>query len=605
MAMRPHQPSEILGVPATWRRYWPVVWAAALGAAFSLAVFGVVRWWESQGIEKMFRLAAEDRSAAVRGAFDVELGMLELIRSSLTSDGRIERDEFREILAPFHAHDRSIEAVQWVPRVPDRRRPEFEAAARREGIQGFQITELDGHGQTAPAGRRAEYFPIYFAGPGPCGKGVLGYDVGSEPTRLESLRMACDAGKTVASGRIAFVEDLAERDGFLVCLPVYEKGKPVDRLADRRQHLVGFILGVFRPNEMLEAALAKLQPEGIDVYLYDAAAPEAGHPFRIHASRVRRQPWQPDESQRLYDAHGLHHLARLEVAGHPWTVACLPTPDFVAARRTWWSWGVLAAGLAFTGLLAAALRLSIDRRADAEQSLVERRRYACELEQKVREQTADIRRAQEEVTYRLMAASQWRDEETGMHIRRTGLMSEALATAAGWSAAEAEVIRQAAPMHDVGKIGIPDAVLRKPGKLSFEEFEVMKTHAAIGGEMLAGSDVPVLQMARQIALGHHERWDGQGYPDGLSGQDIPECARIVAIVDVYDALTHDRVYRPALAEDEVLEIMRAGAGTHFDPVLLGCFFLRLEEIRCIAAEHADGPIAGEEPWRSGVEYAIP
>ena len=195
----------------------------------------------------------------------------------------------------------------------------------------------------------------------------------------------------------------------------------------------------------------------------------------------------------------MHHLARLDVAGHPWTIVCLPTPDFVAARRTWWSWGVLAVGLAFTALLAAHLRLSIDRRAYAERSLVERRRYARELEEKVREQTEDIRRAQEEVIYRLVAASQWRDEETGMHIRRTGLMSEVLAKAAGWSAAEADVIRQAAPMHDVGKIGIPDAVLRKPGKLTPEEFEVMKTHTLIGAEMLADSDVPMLQMAREIA----------------------------------------------------------------------------------------------------------
>ena len=176
-----------------------------------------------------------------------------------------------------------------------------------------------------------------------------------------------------------------------------------------------------------------------------------------------------------------------------------------------------------------------------------------------------------------------------------------LAKAAGWSAAEAEVIRQAAPMHDVGKIGIPDAVLRKPGKLTPEEFEVMKTHTLIGAEMLADSDVPMLQMAREIALNHHERWDGHGYPHGLAGQEIPESARILAIVDVYDALTHDRVYRPALPEDEVMEIMHEGAGTHFDPLLLSYFFLHLAEIRRIAEEHADEPLA----WREGGQFVAP
>ncbi|MFH1923305.1 MAG: HD-GYP domain-containing protein, partial [Planctomycetota bacterium] len=152
-----------------------------------------------------------------------------------------------------------------------------------------------------------------------------------------------------------------------------------------------------------------------------------------------------------------------------------------------------------------------------------------------------------------------------------------------------EQIRLAAPMHDVGKIGIPDAILQKPGKLTLEEFEIMKTHTVIGADMLTGSDVPMLQMAREIAFAHHERWDGSGYPNRLTGPDIPESARIVAIVDVYDALTHDRVYRPAMAEEEVLEIMRQGVGTHFDPCLSALFFSHLEDISQLAEENKDDP----------------
>ena len=196
-------------------------------------------------------------------------------------------------------------------------------------------------------------------------------------------------------------------------------------------------------------------------------------------------------------------------------------------------------------------------------------------EQRVREHTVSIRRAHEETVHRLVSASMWRDEETGMHIRRTGLLSELLAKAAGWSSAEAEQIRLAAPMHDVGKIGIPDAILRKAGKLSADEFEIIKRHTLIGAEMLAGSSVPMLQMAETIALNHHERWDGEGYPAGLVRHAIPESARIVSIVDVYDALTHDRVYRPALPQEEALQIMQQGAGTQFDPLLLAAFFSQL------------------------------
>lgn len=223
------------------------------------------------------------------------------------------------------------------------------------------------------------------------------------------------------------------------------------------------------------------------------------------------------------------------------------------------------------------------------QSVVDGRQHLEDLEERVREQTLAIRHAHEETIYRLVSASMWRDEETGMHIRRTGLLSELLAKAVGWSDADAEQIRLAAPMHDVGKIGIPDAILRKAGKLSAEEMRIMKQHTLIGAKMLAGSSVPMLQMARAIALNHHERWDGEGYPAGLARQAIPESARIVAVVDVYDALTHDRVYRPALPEEKALTIMRQGAGTHFDSLLLAVFFSHLPEISRIAEENPDGP----------------
>jgi putative two-component system response regulator len=219
------------------------------------------------------------------------------------------------------------------------------------------------------------------------------------------------------------------------------------------------------------------------------------------------------------------------------------------------------------------------------------RQYTLRLEEKVREQTVAIRSAQEETIHRLVSASMWRDEVTGTHLRRTGLLAELLAKAAGWSAAEAEFIRLAAPMHDIGKIGIPDTILRKPGILSAEELEIMKQHTRIGAMMLAGSSVPMLQMARDIALCHHERWNGEGYPAGLSGSLIPECARIVAIVDVYDAMTHDRTYRRAYAEERARTMMQRETGTQFDPRLLTLFFLRLAEVCRIAKNNPDQPVA--------------
>ncbi|HYW79958.1 MAG TPA: HD domain-containing phosphohydrolase [Thermoguttaceae bacterium] len=219
-------------------------------------------------------------------------------------------------------------------------------------------------------------------------------------------------------------------------------------------------------------------------------------------------------------------------------------------------------------------------------------------ERKLEHQAAVIRSAHEETIYRLATAASCRDQETGQHIRRTGLCSAVLARAVGWSAEDVQWIRMAAPMHDLGKVGIPDAILQKPGKLTPEEFRVMETHATIGAKILGGSDTPMLQMAEEIALSHHERWDGSGYPAGLAGEDIPESARIVAIIDVYDALTHDRVYRPAFSEDETLEMMRKGIGTHFDPSLLAIFFTVHDEIRDIAVENSDEQCEADLPGQS-------
>jgi putative two-component system response regulator len=210
-----------------------------------------------------------------------------------------------------------------------------------------------------------------------------------------------------------------------------------------------------------------------------------------------------------------------------------------------------------------------------------------ELQETVQEQTRAIRSAHDETVYRLVRASLCRDEETGAHIRRTGLCSELLAAAAGWDPEQIELLRLAAPMHDVGKIGIPDSVLRKRGELTPEELNMMKAHTVLGANMLAGSESPVFWMARDIAMYHHERWDGTGYPSGLAGDEIPEAARIVAIVDVYDALTHGRVYRKELPESKVIKMMQDDRGTHFDPRLLDIFMSLLPEMRAIAQAAPD------------------
>lgn len=213
--------------------------------------------------------------------------------------------------------------------------------------------------------------------------------------------------------------------------------------------------------------------------------------------------------------------------------------------------------------------------------------YEQELEQTVEERTAMIRRREEEIALRLLSAAQYRDEETGAHIRRIGRYSAAMAERLGWSKSDAYDLRLAAPMHDIGKLGIPDSILLKPDKLTRREFEIMKRHTSIGARILSESDVPLLHNARRVALYHHERWDASGYPKGLAEEEIPLEGRIVGIVDVYDALVHDRVYHSALPEDEAVQIMSAERGKHFDPRLFDVFLDVLPKFNEIRRRYRD------------------
>jgi putative two-component system response regulator len=194
----------------------------------------------------------------------------------------------------------------------------------------------------------------------------------------------------------------------------------------------------------------------------------------------------------------------------------------------------------------------------------------------VRQRTADLEEAQFEIVERLALAAEYRDDETGKHTKRVGILSAKLAKEFGWPESQVEVIRRAAPMHDVGKIGIDSAVLLKPGKLTTEEFDHIKEHVTIGHGILSGSRFSMLQMAAEIALYHHENWDGTGYQAGLKGEAIPESARIVTVIDVFDSLTHKRPYKEAWPVEKALEEITSLRRTKFDPRVLDAFFTLYE-----------------------------
>ena len=200
-------------------------------------------------------------------------------------------------------------------------------------------------------------------------------------------------------------------------------------------------------------------------------------------------------------------------------------------------------------------------------------------ERALREQTRAIRDTQSEIIARLFNALLSRRAETGSHVRRIGMMSAFMAEKLGWSTEDVELIGAAAPLHDVGKIGISDAILLKPGPLTADERITIQQHSSIGGKILSNSASPVIQMAERIALHHHENWDGSGYPHKLKGEKIPMEARIVGLVDVFDALRSDRVYRRGLGHTEILEVLERGRGHKFQPELLDLFLEHLPAIR--------------------------
>ncbi|MDD3353965.1 HD domain-containing phosphohydrolase [Zoogloea sp.] len=215
------------------------------------------------------------------------------------------------------------------------------------------------------------------------------------------------------------------------------------------------------------------------------------------------------------------------------------------------------------------------------------RHWNDDLQVAVVSKTAEIVTRERETISRLARAAEFRDPETGAHILRMAYYSKLIAEQIGMETELCERLLTAAPMHDVGKVGTPDHILLKPGRLTDEEMEIMKRHATIGHDILKGSSSPMIQMAAEIALSHHEKYDGSGYPERLSGEAIPLVGRIVAVADVFDALTSARPYKPAWDLERAVGFMKEARGTHFDPLCLDAFFERWDEVLAIRGRYQD------------------
>lgn len=227
------------------------------------------------------------------------------------------------------------------------------------------------------------------------------------------------------------------------------------------------------------------------------------------------------------------------------------------------------------------LNSSLSQPCFAENASIQMERMVLDFRQMYRQRNEareEVTRAHHEALLRLSLAADFKDDDTGVHIVRIGYLSEALALLLGQTPRQAGMLKKAAPMHDIGKIGVPDSVLKKPGAFSAADRITMNQHPAIGAQILGGTRISLFDLAAEIALSHHERWDGQGYPAGKSGEQIPLVGRIVAVVDFFDALTMDRCYRKAFADDVALNMLASQRGLAFDPNIVDVFLANSGEM---------------------------
>jgi len=369
-------------------RYLPLVLVACVGIGLSVLSFSIVAGWEQSRTETGFARAGESRVSALRRGLDQHLLELEAIGALYGATEEVDRREFHEFVRPFLARRSGIQALEWIPRIPDAQRAAYEEAARKEGFAEFRITERVAQGKMVRAARRDEYFPVYYVEPYKGNETALGFDLASDPTRLEALGRARDTGEMVASTRITLVQERGQQFGFLAFLPVYRKDAPADSVESRRKNLEGFGLAVFRIGDAVKHALAYWETEGIDVHVFDASA-SAGERFLCSLSS-RPTPVAPTEDEAALRV-GLHYASTLPVGGREWLVICTPSSEFLESRQTWQPWIILAGGLLCTGFLTAYLWLILGSAARTRLFVAEQTKAKQELEREI----VDRKRAEE------------------------------------------------------------------------------------------------------------------------------------------------------------------------------------------------------------------
>jgi PAS domain S-box-containing protein len=346
------------------KRYVPIFLTVLVGGALAIAAFQAVRYVETQTFKAKFNLDAQDRINAVKREIEANIEAVQNLHSFYQGSENVTREEFRQFTVNLIARHPSIQAFEWIPRVALSQRNLYEESSRN-GYPGFQITEREEQGTMIRAREREEYFPVYYVEPLRGNETVWGFDVASEPTRLNALENARDSGSMAATARITLVQEQEDQHGVLVFIPVYQKNVPLDTVEKRRKSLLGFTLGVFEIGDMVERALTYLKPTRINIYLYDVSTSQGDIHLYKHQSRFNDYgrayaETEVEDSSNYFIEHTFH------VADKTWKVTGVPNTAYIGDTNDKHAWGAFAGVLSIAFLIALYLQKMLDQTSYAE-----------------------------------------------------------------------------------------------------------------------------------------------------------------------------------------------------------------------------------------------
>jgi signal transduction histidine kinase/ActR/RegA family two-component response regulator/sensor domain CHASE-containing protein len=420
--------------------YISLILLAIFGAALAFATFVTIKDFEDEKIALNLREKSEDRIFTFQQLIDTSIEELISLAAFFNASEKVERLEFREFSQSILKHHQGFLALEWIPRVPDSERRRHEASARQEGLSNYRISQREKQGVMVAAKKREEYFPVYYLEPQAGNELALGYDLGSNPTRFEALLSARDRGEPGATSRVTLVQEQEEHFAFLIYMPIYKKGVPSHSVASRREALLGFVLGVFRIDDLLKDALSVLSPQGINMYLFDKEEKNPDKRFLgFYASSKKSGPFTPEMDEKMI-TQGYYYSRNVSVADRTWKIYCVPSQEFIFQYKSWHVWGVPGVILLFVVFVICYVM------------------FYFEHAERIKQHAIDLLRAKEELEAEIIERKRSEKEKANLEIQlRHAHRLESIGTLAGGIAHDFNnILTIIIGNTDLARLSVPD-----------------------------------------------------------------------------------------------------------------------------------------------------